>query len=92
MSKPALFLEHYFPGYRTYLRFFLAFKGPIWYHINMENSIYNIDFSGLTYGRGVATGCNRTPDRYSWESRPLKKGIQTGGKKDLNNYIAPYNG
>ena len=40
----------------------------------------------------VATGCNRTPDRYSWESRPLKKGIQTGGKKDLNNYIAPYNG
>ena len=28
----------------------------------------------------VATGCNRTPDRHSRENRPLKKGIQTGGK------------
>jgi len=28
----------------------------------------------------VATGCNRTQDRHSRENRPLKKGIQTGGK------------
>jgi hypothetical protein len=31
-------------------------------------------------GYVVATGCNRTPDCHSWESRPLKKGIKTGGK------------
>ena len=28
----------------------------------------------------VATGCNRTQDRHLRENRPLKKGIQTGGK------------
>lgn len=31
-------------------------------------------------GKSVATGCNRTQDRHSRENRPLKKGIQTGGK------------
>ena len=31
--------------------------------------------------RVVATVCNRTLDRYSRESRPLKKGIQTGGNR-----------
>ena len=31
-------------------------------------------------GHSVATGCNRTQDRHSRENRPLKKGIQTGGK------------
>jgi len=28
----------------------------------------------------VATGCKEKVDRYSRESRPLKKGNQTGGK------------
>ena len=84
MSKPAFFLEHYFPGYRTYIRFFLAFKGPIWYHINMENSIYNIDFSGLTYGRGYVYSLQY---HIVWCTKYRKQILQNGVDTDLKEML-----
>ena len=60
------------------------------YDLCLQNNDAVFDYSkycemqnGLmaSFGRlFVATGCNRTPDRHSRENRPLKKGIQTGGK------------
>ena len=47
---------------------------PIWIKNNSE-----IEYVSLPL-LDVATGCNRTQDRHSRENRPLKKGIQTGGK------------
>ena len=40
----------------------------------------NISLRIMFFIQIVATGCNRTQDRHSRENRPLKKGIQTGGK------------
>ena len=82
-SKPAFF-GTLLSRLQNVYSFFLAFKGPIWYHINMENSIYNIDFSGFTYGRGYVYSLQY---HIVWCTKYRKQILQNGVDTDLKEML-----
>ena len=80
VSKPAFFR---YSANKSSI-FFVAPGVCLWYNSDMENSIYNIEFTSLTYGRGYVYSL-----RYHivWCTKYRKQILQNGVDTDLKEML-----